>query len=293
MESGPRSRGPSPLTARDLTKRFRSTIALDGVSLDLPTASRTALVGPNGAGKSTLLRCWMGFERPTSGAVSVLGSDPIRDRQAVVGRLSYLHQGPNLYLDLSGRDHLRLAATLRDGFDLELAEHRLREVGVPLNVACRALSGGQQAQLSIAIAIAAGGEILLLDEPLANLDPLARENFATFLLEAATSARRSFVVSSHDIAGLEQLCDFVVLLDRGRVVLAEGVASVIDRHAVVENVDLVLPAVAIVGRVLGPGGQVVAVVRREDVDGIAARQPSLQQVLLAYLRAAASAQEAL
>ncbi|MEO7667336.1 MAG: ABC transporter ATP-binding protein, partial [Dehalococcoidia bacterium] len=169
------SAGPSVLETHDLAKRYgRRTWALTGIDLAIPQGGITALVGPNAAGKSTLIKTWVGFERPTRGSVAVAGIDPWKDRSAALAHVGYIPQSPALYDALSVDDHLDLAVQLRPGFDRAYARRRLDELGIPGNQGARSLSGGQQAQVALALALGTRAKILLLDEPLASLDPLAR-----------------------------------------------------------------------------------------------------------------------
>ena len=180
-----------PLRAEGVGRRYRrrGPWALRGVTLEFARGSITALVGPNGAGKSTLIRSWMGFERPNEGRVLVEGIDPRRERVAAVARIGYVPQAAALYRDLTVRDHLRLARVARPTFDAPYAEERLEGVGVRLDGPVGQLSGGEQAQVSLAIALGTRSPILLLDEPLANLDPLARREFLAVLVDDVRSTR--------------------------------------------------------------------------------------------------------
>ena len=135
-----------------LSKRYRRVWALAEVDLAVPVGGITALVGPNGAGKSTLLKLCIGFERPTGGGLRVLDADPVRDRGAAIRQLGYVPQAPSLYRDLSALDHLRMAASFRPGFDLAHARSRLASLQIPERATPSELSGGQQAQISLAIA---------------------------------------------------------------------------------------------------------------------------------------------
>jgi ABC-2 type transport system ATP-binding protein len=146
--------GAVALQARAVGKRFRGGVrALDGIDLDIPVGSICALVGPNGAGKSTLMKAWVGFERPSSGSVAVFGINPWRDKPAALDRIGYVSQKPALYRGLTVADHVALAGTLRSSFDPSLAIRRLDELAIPLGQDTRTLSGGQQAQVMLALAL--------------------------------------------------------------------------------------------------------------------------------------------
>src|SRR6266536_4211065 len=157
-----------------LTKRYRRRDALRDITLVIPDGGVTAVVGPNGAGKSTLLKLCIGFERPTAGRLEVNGIDPVRHRARAVASIGYVPQTASLYRDLTVEHHLELAVAIRPGFDPPHARERLGVLGIPLTARVGELSGGEQAQVSLAIALGTRARLLLLDEPLANLDPLAR-----------------------------------------------------------------------------------------------------------------------
>ena len=229
--------GPVPaLAARSVAKDYRGGIrALDGIDLDIPVGSITALVGPNGAGKSTLMKAWVGFERPSRGTVAVLGIDPFRDRGAALDRLGYVSQRPALYRGLTVADHLELAASLRAGFDRALSTRRLDELSIPLEQDTRTLSGGQQAQVMLALALGTHAPVLILDEPLASLDPLARREFLHVLVDEVRSEGATAVLSSHVITDVEQACDRIVVLGGGRKILDESIAESLAAHRVADG----------------------------------------------------------
>jgi ABC-2 type transport system ATP-binding protein len=216
-------------------KRYRGrSWALRGLDLAVPEGSITALVGPNGSGKSTLIRGWVGFEPPTEGRLSIAGIDPQRDRGAAVLRSGYVPQQPALYRELTVAEHIELATTLRAGFDVELARRYIERLGIPLTVQTNQLSGGEQAQLGLAIALGTRARILLLDEPLASLDPLARREFLHVLVTAVRSEGHTALLSSHVITDIEQACDRLVVLGRGRTLLDLTVDDALAHHRVVE-----------------------------------------------------------
>jgi ABC-2 type transport system ATP-binding protein len=221
------------LEARGLAKRYRRGVwALGGIDLAVPAGGITALVGPNAAGKSTLIKTWVGFERPTRGSVTVAGVDPWRDRQAALAHLGYVPQSPSLYDALSVDDHLLMAEQLRPGFDRAYAAARLAQLGIPRSAQARQLSGGQQAQVALALALGTRAEILLLDEPLASLDPLARREFLHVLTDAVRSDGATALLSSHIVTDVEQACDNLVVLGVGRVLLHASITDALGSHAV-------------------------------------------------------------
>jgi len=195
------------LAAHGLSKRFKKKVALDAVDLTVPAGSVTALVGPNGAGKTTLIRVCMAFERPNSGRVEVDGVDPWKHRSEALRRVGYVPQTPAVYRGLSVQDHLAMARSLHSGFDSEIARRRLDQLGIPLEQRADTLSGGQAAQLGLAVALGTRARILLLDEPLANLDPLARREFIQVLLDAVRTEGSTALLSSHIVTDVEDACD--------------------------------------------------------------------------------------
>jgi ABC-2 type transport system ATP-binding protein len=268
------------LTTRALAKRYgRRTWALTGIDLDIPQGGITALVGPNAAGKSTLIKTWVGFERPTRGGVTVAGIDPWRDRAGALGHLGYVPQSPALYDGLSVADHLDLARQLRPSFDREYARARLAQLDIPADRGARSLSGGQQAQVALAMALGTRAPILLLDEPLASLDPLARREFLHVLTDAVRGDGATALLSSHIVTDVEQACDRLIVLGVGRVLLHETVASALGAHSIstTEHPD----AVASFG---APDGSRIYLVR-----GTADRPASLDEVVLGYLASGRSA----
>jgi ABC-2 type transport system ATP-binding protein len=217
------------LEATHLGKRYGGTWALRDCTLAIPTGHVVGLVGPNGSGKSTLLNLAAGLLAPSAGGLDVLGAPPARDA-AALRRVGFVAQDPPVYASLSVRDHLRLGAHLNLGFDVELAESRVADLGLdPLQRAGR-LSGGQRAQLALTLAIAKRPELLLLDEPVASLDPLARRAFLQVLMETAVDQDTSIVLSSHLVSDVERVCDYLVVLAGSRVQLAGEVDDLVGTH---------------------------------------------------------------
>jgi ABC-2 type transport system ATP-binding protein len=219
------------LEARSLTKRYRARrrAALDGVDLVVPAGGIVALVGPNGAGKSTLIRCFLGFEQPNGGAAFVHGCDTRRDRVAALGHIGYVGQRPGLYGGLTIAQHLDMASTYRPGFDLAGATARVSGLGLDPTAKVDELSGGEQAQLALTIAISTGADVLLLDEPLASLDPLARRDLLALL--RSVSRETTILFASHIVGDLASVCDRLVVLAAGRVAYDASIAEAQSRHA--------------------------------------------------------------
>ena len=226
-----------PLQTYALSKTYgrrfgRRTEALRNVDLAIPTGSITALVGPNGAGKSTLIRGFVGFERPTSGRMTIMGIDPWRDRGGAIAHAGYVPQNASLYRSLTVAQHLDMAASLRRGFDRELARGRLKQLDIPLDRRAGELSGGQQAQVGLALALGTRAEVLLLDEPLASLDPLARREFLAVLVSAVRADGSTALLSSHVITDIESACDRLVVLGGGRIMLDDSLAAAVGSHRI-------------------------------------------------------------
>lgn len=273
------------LEARDLAKRYgRRTWALQGIDLAIPAGGITALVGPNAAGKSTLIKTWVGFERPTRGEVTVAGVDPWCDRSGALAHLGYVPQSPSLYDALTVDDHLELAIMLRPSFDRAYARARLDELGIPGDQSARSLSGGQQAQVALALALGTRAEILLLDEPLASLDPLARREFLHVLTDAVRADGATALLSSHIVTDVEQACDRLIVLGVGRVLLHAPVAEALATHAIGTDAGAAPGAVA---SFAGPAGERLTLLRRADparsAGGDGLRPASLEEVVLGYL----------
>jgi ABC-2 type transport system ATP-binding protein len=217
--------------AGGLGKRYGSTWALRDCSLAIPAGHVAALVGPNGAGKTTLLNLAVGLAEPTAGGVTVLGGLPAGSPAALDG-IAFVAQDTPLYKNLSAADMLHLTRNLNRRFDQHYAQARLGELGIPLNRKAGRLSGGQQAQLALTVALARRPRLLVLDEPVAMLDPVARHDFMATVLTAAADGGVSVLLSSHVLAELERVADYLILLSRGRVQVAGEVDGLLASHRV-------------------------------------------------------------
>jgi ABC-2 type transport system ATP-binding protein len=212
-----------------LGKRYGSTWALRECSLAIPAGHVTALVGPNGAGKTTLLNLAVGLAAPSAGAVTVLGGRPPGSPAALTG-IAFVAQNTPLYKNLSAAHMLHLTRNLNRRFDQDYAETRLAELGIPLKRKAGKLSGGQQAQLALTLALARRPRLLLLDEPVAMLDPIARHDFMATVLTAAADDGVSVLLSSHVLTELERVADYLILMSRGRVQVAGEVDDLLASH---------------------------------------------------------------
>ena len=212
-----------------LGKRYGSTWALRECTLAIPAGHVAALVGPNGAGKTTLLNLAVGLAEPTAGGVTVLGGRPAGSPAALDG-IAFVAQDTPLYKNLSAADMMHLTRNLNRRFDQPYAEARLAELGIPLKRKAGKLSGGQQAQLALTLALARRPRLLVLDEPVAMLDPVARHDFMATVLTAAADDGVSVLLSSHVLAELERVADYLILLSRGRVQVAGEVDDLLASH---------------------------------------------------------------
>ena len=267
------------ITTEGLTKRYRRRYALSDITLEIPDGGVTALVGPNGAGKSTLLKLCIGFERPTSGRLEVNGFDPVRRRAKAVASIGYVPQTASLYRDLSVLDHLRLAGAVRPGFDPNHARERLRPLGIPVTARVGELSGGEQSQVCLAIALGTRAPLLLLDEPLANLDPLARRDFLRVARLAADDGT-TVVLSSHALSEIEDTADRLLVLGEGRVLYDDTVAHSVANHRVIDP-GAELDGVDVVAEFPGRADQLHILGRTASV--VIGRAPTLEEVVLGYL----------
>jgi ABC-2 type transport system ATP-binding protein len=268
------------LETRGLTKRYRRAVALRDLSVSVPEGGITALVGPNGSGKSTLLKLCVGFERPTAGSLAVVGIDPVRRRRDAVRQIGYVPQSPSLYRDMPIGSHLQLACALRPGFDGPYARERLGALGIPETAIAGQLSGGEQAQVSLAIALGTRAPLLLLDEPLASLDPLARREFLEVASDAARGGDVSIVLASHVISEIEAVASRLIVLGVGRVLFEDSVVSSLGQHRVLED-GASVDGLDVVARFPGQGNTRHYLVRTDDAS--VGRAGSLEEVVIGYL----------
>jgi len=217
------------LQTRGLGKRYRRRWALSDCTLEIPAGRIAGLVGPNGAGKTTLLHLATGLLRPTVGTIEVLGGPPPAS-PAQLARVGFVAQDTPTYAHLTVADHLRLGAHLNPGWDAATARDRIERLGLDPGQRAGKLSGGQRAQLALTLAIAKRPELLILDEPVASLDPLARREFLRGLMETVVDQELSVVLSSHLVADLERVCDYLIVLVGSRVQLAGEVDRLLATH---------------------------------------------------------------
>ena len=276
------------LEADQLGKRYGRTWALRDCSLRLPAGRIAALVGPNGAGKSTLLHMAVGLLRPDAGTVRIFGQAPY-DNPAVLPEVGFVAQDTPLYRDFTAAELVHLGSRLNRRWDSALARNRLAQVGIPPNLPVGKLSGGQRAQVALALALAKRPRLLLLDEPVASLDPLARREFLQSLMGSVAESDTTVLLSSHLLADLERVCDYLIVLHAARVQVLGTVDDLVAGHR-----QLVGPR-----HDGGPLGGVATVVRASHTDrqstllvrtdgpitdpSWTVREVGLEDVILAYL----------
>jgi len=212
-----------------LGKAYGRTWALRDCTLAIPEGHVVGLVGPNGAGKTTLLGLATGLLAPTCGTITVLGERPAAG-PAQLARVGFVAQDTPVYTRMTVADHLRLGAWLNPGWDDSLARRRTGQLGLDPKQRAGSLSGGQRAQLALTLALAKRPELLILDEPVASLDPLARREFLRGLMEAVAERGLSVVLSSHLVGDLERVCDYLIVLVASRVRVAGEVSALLASH---------------------------------------------------------------
>ncbi|MGH7666136.1 MAG: ABC transporter ATP-binding protein [Candidatus Dormibacteria bacterium] len=217
------------LEADGLGKRYRRKWALSECTLAIPSGKVVALVGPNGAGKTTLMHLAVGLLQPSAGSVAVLGGRPGTARNHLAG-IGFVAQDAPTYPGLSVRDHLRFGEWMNSTWDAKLAEDRIDHLHLDPRQKAGQLSGGQRAQLALTLAVAKRPELLVLDEPVASLDPLARREFLQSLMEVVAEQGASVILASHLVADLERVCDYLVLLIGSRVQVAGDIDELLGTH---------------------------------------------------------------
>jgi len=273
-----------------LGKRYGRTWALRECTLAIPQGSLAALVGPNGAGKTTLLHCAVGLSTVTTGSVTVLGDLEAGSLDALE-RVAFVAQDAPLHRYLSVRAMLGVARNLNRRFDEEQAERRLRTLDIRPDTKVGKLSGGQQAQLALTLALARHPDLLVLDEPVARLDPLARYDFMAFVVTAVAEDGLSVLFSSHVISELERVADYLILLTHGQVQMAGGIDDLLAGHAMLsgpaEESGAVTERFPVVqSRSAGRHAQLLVRTngRSAPPAGWESEDVSLEELVLAYLR---------
>jgi len=280
----------SIIEVADLGKRYGKRWALQDCSLSMPAGHVVALVGPNGAGKTTLLHCAIGLVEPSTGHATVLDGLVAGSPQAL-DRVAFVAQDAPLYKNLSVKQMIEVTRCLNRTFDITLIEQRLDGLGIGLDQKVGKLSGGQQAQLGLALALARHPELLILDEPLARLDPLARYEFMGVVMTAVAEEGLSVVLSSHVVSELERVANYLIVLNSGRVQIASEIDELMGDHWLLtgpaNEVDEMSRAFTVVEAYQGDR-QARLLVRSFDTSNIGqnweATAVTLEELILAYLR---------
>jgi ABC-2 type transport system ATP-binding protein len=279
----------SALETMRLSKRYGRTWALQDCTLTLPSGRIAALVGPNGAGKTTLLHLAVGLLQPSGGTVRVFGRSPQEQPAAVLPHVGFVAQDHPLYSGFRVEEMLTMGRKLNPRWDDARARQRLKGLGIPLDRRIGKLSGGQQAQVALAVALAKRAELILLDEPIASLDPLARREFLRTLIEAAGEDALTVLLSSHILADLEQACDYLVILSASRVQLAGDIREVVASHRVITvprgDAEAASKAYTVVetNHAGGKTALLVRTVRSILNPAWEVRDATLEEIVLAYL----------
>jgi ABC-2 type transport system ATP-binding protein len=279
----------SALRADGLGKRYRKTWALRDCTLALPSGKVIALVGPNGAGKTTLLRLAVGLLAPTCGSIDVFGQSPTTNTPQALARVGFLAQDHPLYRHFTVADLLRFGRSCNLRFDYGLAERRLSQLDILLDRRAADLSGGQQAQVALALALAKRPDLLVLDEPLSSLDPVARREFQQSLMTAVAADGVTVLFSSHVVHELERVCDHLVVLNHGRITLAGDIDELLAEHRLLvgPRVDADPDRSGTVIEAVHSDRHTTLMVRDGSVPvmpGWQAHPVGLEELVLAYLR---------
>jgi ABC-2 type transport system ATP-binding protein len=279
------------LETAGLGKRYSHAWALRDFTIRLPKGRIAALVGPNGAGKSTLMRMAVGITRPSTGTLRILGGSPNELQADVLSRIGYLDQERPVYEFLRVEEMLRAGRSLNPRWDDPLAHRYLADLAIPLRSRIGRLSIGQQAQVAMVMCLAKRPELLVLDEPVAALDPLARHQLMGLLLQSVAEGGTTVLFASHVIGDLEAVCDFVVILNRSRLAVADDLSHLLASHQLLVGAEPNLSVdagdlVQIVSRTT-TGRQTDLLVRTETPIADPRweiHEPTLEEIVLAYLR---------
>jgi ABC-2 type transport system ATP-binding protein len=276
------------LETDQLGKRYGASWALRDCSLHLPAGRIAALVGPNGAGKSTLLHLAVGLLRPNAESVRVFGATPYGNTD-VLADVGFVAQDTPLYRDFTAVELITMGGKLNRRWDAGLARERLAQLGIPPDKPTGKLSGGQRAQVALALALAKRPGLLLLDEPVASLDPLARREFLQSLMGSVAEAGTTVLLSSHLLADLERVCDYLIVLNAARVRLVGGVDDLVAEHRRLigpRHGGGTIPGVAAIVRASHTDRQSTLLVRVDgplDDPAWQEQDVSLEDLILAYL----------
>ncbi|ABW10796.1 ABC transporter related [Parafrankia sp. EAN1pec] len=275
-----------------LGARYGRHWAVRDCTLSLPRGGIVALVGPNGAGKTTLLHLAAGLLRPSTGSIRVLGEKPYYS-SGLMTRVGFVAQGAPLYSDFTADELLVMGSKLNRGFEQASAREQLRRLDIPLHWRVGSLPGGQRVQVALTLALGKRPELLLLDEPAAGLDLLARREFLRTLMGSTAEQGATIVLSSHLIEDLDRVCDWLVIMSAGQVQVLGSVEELKARHKVLIGPVVIGSAhqkkiigVAQVVRASHTDRQSTLLVRTDGVvhdPSWMVQDVSLQDLVLAYL----------
>lgn len=278
------------IETESLTKRFRRRTALSECSLQVPRGRVAALVGPNGSGKTTLLRLLAGLSRPTEGRISVFGEEMSTSNAALRARVGYLDQDRPLYPWWRVREILEFGRRINPSWDPDFAEQHLAFLDIDLKSRVRDLSGGQRAQVALAVCFAKRPELVLLDEPAADLDPVARQDLLQNITELFADNEASVLMATHAIDDVSAICDYLIILSESRIVLSEDLDFVLESHRFLSrglDDGVEVPSGATVLQERRSTREITYLVRLAmplERDGWRIEQPSLNDIAIAYLR---------
>ena len=289
--------GTAALRADRLGRRYGKVWGLRDCTLEVPPGVIAGLVGPNGAGKTTLLEMIIGLLEPTEGQVSVFGETSRAETARTLARVGYVAQDHPLYRDFTVADMFHLGRAMNPSWDQKLAAERMDALGIPLKRKVRKLSGGQRAQVSLTMALAKRAPLVVLDEPVSSLDPVARLEFMRDVMASAADAGLTFLISSHVVSELERFCDWLIILAGGHVQLAGPAGDLLAAHRLL-TVPRATPDTELPGTVIhrtgsdSPGVQHSTVLVRADPvqltvqgrPGWQAGPVSYEQLVMAYLQ---------
>lgn len=273
-----------------LTKRFRRRTALNDCSFAVPRGRVAALVGPNGSGKTTLLRILAGLSRPTEGRISVFGEEMSSSKVNLRARVGYLDQERPLYPWWRVREILEFGRRINPAWDAEFATRHLSQLDIDMKSRVRDLSGGQRAQVALAVCFAKRPELVLLDEPAAALDPVARQDLLQKITEIFTDNESSVLMATHAIDDVAAICDYVIILSQSRIVLSEDLDYVLESHRLLSrglNDGVPVPRGATVLEERRTTREITYLVRLAmplERDGWRIERPTLNEIVIAYLR---------
>jgi ABC-2 type transport system ATP-binding protein len=281
------------LRTENLGRRYGKVWGLRDCTLEVPAGAVAALVGPNGAGKTTLLEMIIGLLEPTEGQVSVFGETSRANTAETLARVGYVAQDHPLYRDFTVADTLHLGRSMNPRWDQRLAVARMDALGIPLKHKVKGLSGGQRAQVSLTMALAKSAPLLVLDEPVSSLDPIARLEFMRDVMATAADSSLTFLISSHVVSELERFCDWLIVLAHGHVQLAGPSDDLLGLHRLL-TVPRATPDAELPGTVIDRSDSdrhSTVLVRTDEVElavqgraGWQADPVSFEQLVMGYLQ---------